>query len=65
MTLNVRLGNLILEAMRTQSDGLIRAEPQEDGLLKCSRKLLVLNTARVSIESSGNEPRKEGIRKPE
>ena len=51
--------------MRTQSDGLIRAEPQEDGLLKCSRKLLVLNTARVSIESSGNEPRKEGIRKPE
>lgn len=51
--------------MRTQSDGLIRAEIQEDGLLKWSRKFLVLNTARVSIESSGNEPRKEGIREPE
>lgn len=50
--------------MRTQGDGLIRAELQEDGLLKWTRKFLVLNTARVSIESSGNEPRKEGIREP-
>ena len=37
---------------------------QGDGLLKWSRKFLVLNTARVSIDSSGNEPRKEGIREP-
>lgn len=50
--------------MRTRGGGLLRAELQEDGLLKWTRKFLVLNTASVSVESSGNEPRKGGIREP-